>query len=195
VGEGSRIVSGMATVAELRLLVRCHEHVIAVGAAWVERILLSDEVAPPTPAAALGASAHVPRACLGVLTASGATWAAWDLAELLERPPVGAAYLLLQRPYEGGLLRLALRTDRCLHVGPLPAARGLAIAPGAARARRGLMRAAFAVAPLKLRQHRGGDVGLDLDLRYLWSDEELELARDLLSRAELAAARGGDGAA
>jgi hypothetical protein len=183
-----------AAAGELRLFVRCHEHVLSLGAAWVERILLTDEAPVPEPPAAFGVYPNAPRACLGVLATADAAWAAWDMAMLLELPPVGAAYLLVQRPYEGGMLRLALRSDRCLHVGRLPDARPLTLPHGVARQRWGLLRGAFPMQPLKLRQQGEAPVGLDLDLKYLWTAEELAFARDLLARAETPDPGGDDGA-
>src|ERR1043166_1512841 len=105
------VASLAATETGLRLFVRCHGYVFALEAGAVERLLLADEVEAPRPVI------DAPRACVGVLTVGGRAWVAWDLGLMLEQPPVRAAYLLL-RPPDEPTLALALRTDRCLHVGP-----------------------------------------------------------------------------
>jgi hypothetical protein len=181
--------------SDLRLFVRCHEHVLAFDAAWIERILLVEEAGVLEPPAALGVYPQAPRACLGVLTAGDALWAAWDLGRLIGLPSVRVAYLLVRQPHGGRTVRLALRTDRCLHVGRLPGARLLPLPPGLARARPGLVRGAFPMEPLKLRQQGETPVGLDLDFARLWEASEIAFAQELLSRADTPAPEGDDGAA
>jgi hypothetical protein len=160
----------------LRLFVRCHEHVLALETALIERLLLADDVPPPDPPAILGPYPSAPRACLGVLNVAEVAWVAWDLAGMLGLAPVHAAYLLLRLPEEPSL-HLALRTGRCLHVGEMTAAAPpLALPPGLWQSRAGSLRAAFAM---------GGGVGLDLDGTSLFTQHERAFARELLTRADV----------
>jgi hypothetical protein len=180
---------------DLRLFVRCHAHLLAFDASWIERILLVEEAPPIVPPPTLGFGFGLPRACLGVLSVSGRSWAAWDLGLLLGLAPVRAAYLLLRSPHDSGARRLALRSDRCLHVGP-PAAQVLDLPPGLGRARPGVVSGAFPVDFLKLGKKDSLPVGLHVSLARLWDDDELAMAGDLVEIAEQRRKEGGgDGAA
>src|SRR5262245_10093457 len=91
---------------ELFVVVSCHSLVCAVATRWVARLLLDDEVAP---------------AQRDVVSIDGRRCAAWDLGAMLGLPPLGHAWVLLNVPYRGEEVPIALRTGPCLTVQPLAA--------------------------------------------------------------------------
>src|SRR5687768_1703907 len=127
---------------ELRLFVRCHEHLLSLPAPSIERIVLADELPAPRGLSAFGIHDEAPPTSLGVLSAGNELWSAWDLGLLLGLPPLRAAWMLVRHDASGEPVRLAVRTGRCLHVGALGQARLAELPVGLTRARPGLVRAA-----------------------------------------------------
>ena len=103
---------------------------------------------------------------------TGFFWSAWILTRL-------------------GPLRLALRTDRCLHVSAAPPARLMTLPAGIFRARPGLVCSAFAAESLHITSLAQTPVGLELDIARLLNPDERLFALEILDRAQEAES-GGD---
>ena len=174
-----------AASLDLWLFVRCHDRLLAFAADWIERVLLPEDVPPVRPAAAMGlAQTAASAACLGSIELDGVAYPAWDLGLLLGLPAVAKAWILLRLPRLQGTLPLALRTDECLHIGPLPARQTSRLPPGIVGTRPRAYRCAFTAAVLRAKQRPETPVGLEIDLGGLWTDDELSVAEELRRRSQ-----------
>jgi hypothetical protein len=159
---------------ELCIVFECHAVVCAAPARLVDRLVLAEE-ATLLPAASPGSALDGER----VVVSAGQRFAAWDLGELLELPPLSTAWMLLRLPHRSASITLALRTGRCRAVERL--GHTVSVPRGVFRRRKGAFPAAFA---------RGGLVGVFLDPLALFTSDELETsARTLAATPSTEAAR------
>jgi hypothetical protein len=181
--EGARVSAALEprpgpVAAGLRLYVSGGALLFALPAEPVERLLLADE------ARLTGGADPRPPASLGVLAVGRLAYSAWDLSLLLGRVPQPEAWVLLRLPRAGGPLPLALRTGACVAVRPLPP-RVYPLPAGLGRVRPRLFDAAFPVSGLG-RVRGAAGVGLSLQLKQLWREDELVHAEAELREAVLA---------
>jgi hypothetical protein len=156
------------SLTEPSVFLECHGALLALPSRRVVRLVLREEVTLK-PSSIPG----VPLAVVG-----GRAYTAWNLGQLLELPPVDAAWVLLRIPHEGAELPLALATGRCLLVAPL-GREATSLPPGLFRGRHNALWGAFSLAGLghgKL----AGVMGLCLDPLRLWSRQELSLSASAL---------------
>lgn len=146
---------GAATPGELFVVVACHSLVCAVATRWIARLLLIDEVDASE---------------ADVVSLGGRRYAAWDLGQMLDLPPLGHAWVLLNVPHGDAEVPIALRTGPCLTVQPL--ASFTALPEGLFRARRGMLPAAFPASEVK--GQTGALFGLCVDPPRAWTSTELE---------------------
>ncbi len=146
--------------ADAAVFFHCPPHLLALGARFVERLLLRE---------ALDEERVEDHECPRIWVA-GQPFAVWDLGLLLGLGPQSAAAVLLRLPWEGGTLGLALRTGPCAAVKRLPQ---LHPVPGAAFAHRpGALSLAFRASDA-LGDHAETPMGYVLDPSSLFTAAEL----------------------
>ena len=153
---------------DVSVLVRCHDHVLAVSTRYIERLLLPEEIAKveliSDPS---GDKSEKGRRAVALI--HGQYYAAWDLGQMMELPSLANAWMLLRLPRGESEVALALRTGPCLAVHPVY--KPVPIPPGLFKARRGAFIAAFDGA--QIGPSEGVLVGLCLEPSALWSEAEL----------------------
>lgn len=165
---------------ELCVVLGCHHLICALPTSWVDRLVLPDEVTVE----AQDASA-APGRSWQVIRAGEKRYAACNLGTLFGLPPLDAAWVLMRVPHRGFELPVALQTGACLVVQHLPP--GLALPPGAFRARAGAISAVFPTNLLKTRAALN-EVGIWLDPLRLWETAELDAAAAWLDASAKATA-------
>jgi hypothetical protein len=171
--------------AGLRLVVRCHAWLLALGAASVDRVAGDADLPEPRRPRLVDTTG-----ALGLLDANDEErYAAWDLGRLLGLGDVQGAWVLLRLPFEGRTVAVALRTGPCVGVNSFrPAAtRPLPKAAFLPR-RRDAIRGAFALEELATRVQAEGALGLELRPERLLTREELALSASWLEAQEEARA-------
>jgi hypothetical protein len=139
-------------IAELAVLVRFGELVIAVAAQRVARIVLADEVVAGKPAATAGGAATV--------VVGGATLPAWDLGALLGLDDPPAVWLVMRTGDDPDAPEIALGAGPCVAVaGHAPVA---ALPPGVIHAPPAGILGVF-VTDLALRERGAGPLGVRVD--------------------------------
>jgi hypothetical protein len=172
--NASTIAREPFAASELCIVFECHAIVCALPVRLVDRLVLAEE-ATLLPAAGAGRTLDGER----LVVSAGQRFAAWDLGELVELPPLSTAWVLLGIPHRSASVALALRTGRCRAVERL--GRTVGVPPGVFRRRKGAFPAAFA---------RDGAVGLFLDPLALFTSDELATsARTLAQSSTTEAAR------
>jgi len=165
----------------LCVLTTCHELVCAIEAPSTERLALPEEVRrwqPPD---------GRPAPSVAIVEHNDRRYAAWNLGELLHLPPTNHAWVMLQVPHRGGVLRLALCTGPCLVVRPLT--QRTALPRGLFRDRAAAIQGAFATQSIPTaRSHKLGPVGYVLDVRALWTADERDASAAALAAAGEASA-------
>jgi hypothetical protein len=151
---------------ELAVIVAAHSIAVAIGTRWVSRL-------------ALPSDARVIRTGKpGLVAIAGATYAAFDLGELLGLQPLSSAWVMLDVPHAKRTVPIALRTGACLVVEALP--RTVQLPRGAFEQRNAAMRGAFTATS----RHGGALFGLSLDPTRLFTASELDEAITVLRNAE-----------
>jgi hypothetical protein len=160
--------------------VRCHQQLFAVATEVVERLVLPAAVRllVPDEAPTEVRSASLDPREPAVVAVDQQLYAAWDLGQLLQLPPLADAWILMRVPHDEGHIPVALRIGTCLSVGRLTAATPLPA--GVFRARQAAFSDVFTVDPNRA---SGAEAlfGVCLDPLRLWTTAELESARAALS--------------
>jgi hypothetical protein len=168
----------------LRLLVQCHDWVLALAAECVDRVAARADLPAPRAPRVAGLPA-----ALGRVTprAEDVPHAAWDLGRLLGLGDVAGGWVLMRLPLDGRRLPVALRTGACIGVHTLP---GTAVRPLPIAAFRADRRAAIggAVALDRLGSQAAGEgtFGLEIRSELLLTRAELELSAAWLDAGDLA---------
>jgi hypothetical protein len=161
---------------ELCVVVECHGFVCALGVGCVTRLALPDVVT--------GLDGKPDGRVVDV---EGEKFAAWDLGLLFGLRPLGSAWILLDVPWRGGAVPIALRTGQCLVVDRV---RPQASLPAAAfRARGRAFLGAFDAAAFVTGKVDTGTFGVLVDPTSLLDDAELAASKAAVAAA--ASSRGG----
>lgn len=153
-----------AARADLAVFVHAGEHLFAIRAAQVERLVLADELGAAWPDGG------------GPIAIAGTWYAGVALLERFAAGAPGGAVVLARRA-DG--LRLALQVGACVRVAPLPPV----VAVPAALVRHGASAIAGAF-PAGAIDPEGSAFGLLVDLDAAWSSAEAAALRQRLAAAE-----------
>jgi hypothetical protein len=143
-------------IAELAVLVRFGDLVIALPAERVTRIVAADEVTAVKPAAFTGGAASV--------AIAGATLPAWDLGALLGLREPPEAWLVMRTSDDPGAPEIALGTGPCVAVAGHDAVS--ALPPGVINAPPAGIVGVFVTDP-GLRERGAGPLGVRIDAARL----------------------------
>ena len=156
-----------ADAGELSVVVECHALVCAFGLSCVRRLVL------PAAVREVGGA---------IVESDNERYAAWDLGVLFGLRPLTRAWALLDIPYGGSSVSIALRTGACLVVQRIAPETSL---PAAAFRARGIaFRGAFDAGAVLPDRVAAGTVGIVIDPARLFEPSELSTSVARLARTE-----------